>query len=62
MDHARLAIGGVAIAGVAGLRKKIRNVAASKSDALAPAANALELKVGTGYAQALATLPRTDRR
>jgi outer membrane protein W len=46
-----LAIGGVAIAGVAGAQEKDQNVAASKSDELAPAANALELTVGTGYAQ-----------
>jgi hypothetical protein len=44
------AVGTVAIAGVAGAQEKDRS-AMSKSDALAPVANALELTIGTGYAQ-----------
>src|SRR5882762_4146466 len=46
-----LAIGGVTIASVAGAQEKDHNVAATKSETLAPAANALELSIGTGYAQ-----------
>src|SRR5437879_3151114 len=46
-----LAIGGVTVAGVAGAQEKDHNVAAARSETLAPAANAIELSVGTGYAQ-----------
>jgi hypothetical protein len=44
-------IGTVAIAGSAGAQEKDRSPGTSKSDALAPVANALELTIGTGYAQ-----------
>jgi hypothetical protein len=44
-------IGTVAIAGTAGAQDKDRSPDTSKSNALAPVANALELTIGTGYAQ-----------
>src|SRR6266542_650904 len=45
------AVAGIAITGAASAQEKDRNVAATKTDELAPAANALELTVGAGYAQ-----------
>jgi hypothetical protein len=44
-------IGTVAFAGTAGAQEKDQSLATSKSDKLAPVANALELTIGTGYAQ-----------
>jgi hypothetical protein len=44
-------IGTVAITGVASAQEKDQSLATSKSDKLAPVANALELTIGTGYAQ-----------
>jgi hypothetical protein len=44
-------IGSVAVGGVAGAQEKDNNVDVSKSSRLAPATNALELTIGTGYAQ-----------
>ena len=41
----------VAVTGAAGAQEKDRNVTATRSDRLAPATNALELTIGTGYAQ-----------
>ena len=41
----------VAVTGIAGAQEKDRNVTPTKSDRLAPATSALELTIGTGYAQ-----------
>jgi hypothetical protein len=41
----------VAVTGIAGAQEKDRNVTPAKSDRLAPATSALELTIGTGYAQ-----------
>lgn len=49
---AAVTMSSIALGGVAGAQEKDRNLPASKSDDLAPAISALELSIGTGYAQA----------
>ena len=49
---AAVAMGSLSVTGIVGAQEKDHDASASSSDKLAPARNALELTVGTGYAQA----------